>query len=82
MSFTKIIGPLAVIIFTIGAWRQFGWPGIAMAVVDHVQRVLFTDVTWLTRLSGTFGSSFSCAVADQTPGPQSQLHGPEGRSGS
>ena len=31
MNFAKIIGPLAVIVFTIGAWRQFGWPGIALA---------------------------------------------------
>ena len=31
MNFTKIIGPLAVIVFTIGAWRQFGWAGIALA---------------------------------------------------
>ncbi|MFM8785249.1 MAG: hypothetical protein ACKOFI_08905, partial [Phycisphaerales bacterium] len=58
------------------------WPGIARAVVDHVQRVSFTELTWPTSVSGTLGSSFSCAVADQTPGPQSQLHGPEGRSGS
>ena len=31
MNFVKIIGPLAVIVFTIGAWRQFGWAGIALA---------------------------------------------------
>lgn len=31
MKFTKILGPLAVLVFTIGAWRQFGWPGIALA---------------------------------------------------
>jgi hypothetical protein len=31
MNFNKIIGPLAVIVFTIGAWRQFGWAGIALA---------------------------------------------------
>jgi hypothetical protein len=55
---------------------------MASAEVDQVQRVPFTDVTWLTRLNGVLGRSFSCVVADQTPGPQSQLHGPEGRSGS
>jgi hypothetical protein len=40
MNFTRIIGPLAVIIFTIGAWRQFGWPGIAMAAGGVVMWVL------------------------------------------
>ena len=31
MNFNKILGPLLVIVFTIGAWRQFGWAGIALA---------------------------------------------------
>ena len=31
MNFNKILAPLAVIVLTIGAWHQFGWPGIALA---------------------------------------------------
>ena len=40
MNFTKIIGPLAVIVFTIGAWRQFGWAGIALAAGGVVMWIL------------------------------------------
>ena len=40
MSFTKIIGPLAVIVFTIGAWRQFGWAGLALAAGGVVMWIL------------------------------------------
>ncbi len=32
MNFNKIFVPVAVIMLTIGAWRQFGWAGIALAV--------------------------------------------------
>ena len=31
MNFNKILVPVAVVILTYGAWRQFGWPGIALA---------------------------------------------------
>ena len=31
MNFSKIIGLLAAVVFTVGAWRQFGWPGLALA---------------------------------------------------
>ena len=31
MSFTKILAPVAIILLTVGAWRQFGWAGIALA---------------------------------------------------
>ena len=31
MNFSKILAPLAVIVLTMGAWRQFGWTGIALA---------------------------------------------------
>ena len=50
MSFTKIIGPLAVIIFTIGAWRQFGWPGIAMAAGGVVMWILLHFTRLMTIL--------------------------------
>ena len=50
MNFTKIIGPLAVIIFTIGAWRQFGWPGIAMAAGGVVMWILLHFTRLMTIL--------------------------------
>jgi hypothetical protein len=31
MNFNKILAPLAIIVLTVGAWRQFGWAGIALA---------------------------------------------------
>ncbi len=40
MNFAKVIGPLAVIVFTIGAWRQFGWAGIALAAGGVVMWIL------------------------------------------
>ena len=40
MNFNKIIGPLAVIVFTIGAWRQFGWAGIALAAGGVVMWIM------------------------------------------
>ena len=40
MNFAKIIGPLAVIVFTIGAWRQFGWAGIALAAGGVIMWIL------------------------------------------
>lgn len=32
MNFNKILVPVAIIVLTVGAWRQFGWAGIALAV--------------------------------------------------
>ncbi len=40
MNFNKILVPVAVIVLTLGAWRQFGWPGIAMAAGGVVMWVL------------------------------------------
>ncbi len=40
MNFTRIIGPVAVIVFTIGAWRQFGWAGIALAAGGVIMWIL------------------------------------------
>ncbi|MFM7025441.1 MAG: glycerate kinase [Limnohabitans sp.] len=31
MNFNKILAPLAIILLTIGGWRQFGWAGVALA---------------------------------------------------
>lgn len=40
MNFNKILVPLAVIVLTIGAWRQFGWSGVALAAGGVVMWVL------------------------------------------
>ena len=40
MNFSKIIGLLAALVFTVGAWRQFGWPGLALAAGGVVMWVL------------------------------------------
>ena len=40
MNFNKILGPLLVIVFTIGAWRQFGWAGIALAAGGVVMWIM------------------------------------------
>ena len=40
MNFNKILVPLAIVVLTIGAWRQFGWPGIAMAAGGVLMWVL------------------------------------------
>lgn len=50
MNFTKIIGPLAVIVFTLGAWRQFGWPGIALAAGGVVMWILLHFTRLMTLL--------------------------------
>ena len=51
MSFTKIIGPLAIIVLTIGAWRQFGWAGIALAAGGAVMWILlhFTRLMYILK---------------------------------
>ena len=40
MNFSKILGLLAALVFTVGAWRQFGWPGLALAAGGVVMWVL------------------------------------------
>jgi hypothetical protein len=40
MNFTKILAPVAIILFTLGAWRQFGWAGIALAAGGVVMWIL------------------------------------------
>ncbi len=50
MNFTKIVAPLAVIVFTIGAWRQFGWAGIALAAGGVVMWILLHFTRLMTIL--------------------------------
>jgi hypothetical protein len=40
MNFNKILAPLAVIVLTIGTWRQFGWAGVALAAGGVVMWIL------------------------------------------
>ncbi len=40
MNFNKVLAPLAIIVLTIGAWRQFGWTGIALAAGGVVMWIL------------------------------------------
>ena len=50
MNFTKIIAPVAIIVLTVGAWRQFGWAGIALAVGGVVMWILLHFTRMLTIL--------------------------------
>jgi len=50
MNFNKILVPLAVIAFTIGAWRQFGWAGIALAAGGVVMWLLLHFTRLMTIL--------------------------------
>lgn len=50
MNFNKILVPLAVIVLTAGAWRQFGWPGIALAAAGVVMWVLLHFTRLMTIL--------------------------------
>ena len=40
MNFNRVLVPLAVIALAVGAWRQFGWAGIALAVGGVVMWIL------------------------------------------
>ena len=50
MNFTKIIAPLAIIVFTIGAWQAFQWAGIALAVGGVVMWILLHFTRMVTIL--------------------------------
>ena len=50
MNFTKIIAPLAIVVFTIGAWQAFQWAGIALAVGGVVMWVLLHFTRMMTVL--------------------------------
>ena len=40
MNFNKILVPVAVLVLTLGAWRQFGWAGLALAAGGIVMWIL------------------------------------------
>ena len=50
MNFTKILAPVAIILLTVGAWRQFGWAGIALAGGGVVMWILLHFTRLLTIL--------------------------------
>ena len=50
MNFTKILAPVAIIVLTVGAWRQFGWAGIALAGGGVVMWVLLHFTRLMTIL--------------------------------
>ena len=51
MNFTKIIAPVAIIVLTVGAWRQFGWAGIALAGGGVVMWILLHFTRMVTVMS-------------------------------
>ncbi len=54
MNFTKILAPVAIIVLTVGAWRQFGWAGIALAGGGVVMWILlhFTRMMHVLKQAG------------------------------
>lgn len=54
MNFTKILAPLTLVLFTLGAWRAFGWAGIALAVGGVVMWILlhFTRLVTILKKAG------------------------------
>lgn len=50
MNFTKILTPLAIIVFTVGAWQAFQWAGIALAVGGVVMWILLHFTRMVTIL--------------------------------
>jgi hypothetical protein len=50
MNFTKILAPVAIIVFTAGAWRQFGWAGVALAAGGVVMWILLHFTRLITIL--------------------------------
>ncbi len=50
MNFTKVLAPVAIIVLTVGAWRQFGWAGIALAGGGIVMWILLHFTRMLTIL--------------------------------
>lgn len=50
MNFNKILAPVAIIVFTIGAWQAFQWAGIALAVGGVVMWILLHFTRMVTIL--------------------------------
>jgi hypothetical protein len=58
MNFNKVLAPLAIIVFTIGAWQAFGWAGIALAVGGVLMWVLLH----FTRLVAILKKAANCPI--------------------
>ena len=50
MNFNKILVPIAIVVLTVGAWRQFGWAGIALAAGGLVMWILLHFTRLMTIL--------------------------------
>jgi hypothetical protein len=50
MNFTKILTPLAIVVFTVGAWQAFQWAGLALAAGGVVMWVLLHFTRMVTIL--------------------------------
>lgn len=50
MNFNKILAPVAILVFTIGAWQAFQWAGIALAVGGVVMWILLHFTRMVTIL--------------------------------
>lgn len=50
MNFNKILAPLAILVFTIGAWQAFQWAGIALAAGGVVMWILLHFTRMVTIL--------------------------------
>lgn len=50
MNFNKILVPIAIVVLTVGAWRQFGWAGIALAAGGLVMWLLLHFTRLMTIL--------------------------------
>jgi hypothetical protein len=50
MNFNKILAPLTILVFTIGAWQAFQWAGIALAAGGVVMWILLHFTRMVTIL--------------------------------
>ena len=50
MNFNKILAPLAIVVFTVGAWQAFQWAGIALAAGGVVMWILLHFTRMVTIL--------------------------------
>ena len=55
MNFNKILAPLAIVVFSIGAWQAFEWAGIALAVGGVVMWILLHFTRMVTILKKAAG---------------------------
>ncbi len=50
MNFNKILAPVAIVVFTVGAWHAFQWAGIALAAGGVVMWILLHFTRMVTIL--------------------------------